>query len=132
MVATFGVGQVLLSMFWFFLFFIWIMLLFRIFGDIFRNREASGWNKTLWTIFVIVAPFLGVFIYLIVNGHKMAERDIEQAQAQDKMMREYVQSAAGSGGTSAAEELTRLADLKAKGVIDDAEFATLKAKAIGG
>jgi len=130
MIASFGVGEVLLSMFWFFLFFIWIMLLFRIFGDIFRDRESSGVKKTLWTIFVIIAPFLGVFIYLIVNGHEMAERDIAQAQQQDKMMREYVQSAAGSS-SSTADELARLADLRDKGVIDDAEFATLKAKAIG-
>jgi hypothetical protein len=117
-------------MFWFFLFFIWIMLLFRIFADIFRDKESSGVKKTLWTIFVIIAPFLGVFIYLIVNGHEMAERDIAQAQAQDKMMREYVQSAAGSTSSSTAEELARLADLRDKGVIDEAEFKALKAKAI--
>lgn len=132
MLATFGVGQVLLSMFWFFLFFIWIMLLFRIFGDIFRNRESSGWTKAFWTIFVILAPFLGVFVYLIVNGRNMAERDIAQAQAQDQMMREYVQSTVGAGSSSTSAELARLADLRDKGVIDDAEFQTLKAKAISG
>jgi Short C-terminal domain/Phospholipase_D-nuclease N-terminal len=129
MIASFGVGEVLLSMFWFFLFFIWIMLLFKVFGDIFRDRESSGMKKFLWTVFVIIAPYLGVFIYLIVNGHHMAERDMQAVQAQDAAMKQYVREAAGTS-TSTADELARLADLRDKGVIDEAEFQALKAKAI--
>jgi ABC-type multidrug transport system fused ATPase/permease subunit len=127
--AEFGVGEVLLSMFWFFLFFLWIMLLFRVFADVFRSRDLSGVAKVLWLIFVIVLPYLGVFVYLIARGGKMAEHEIADAQAQESAVRDYIRSAAGTG--SAAEELTRLADLRERGVIDEAEFAAMKAKVVG-
>jgi len=104
------------------------LLLIMVFGDIFRSRDLSGWAKALWTIFVIVTPYLGVFVYLIARGHKMSEHAAQAAQAQDAAMRQYVQQAAGS--QSAADELAKLADLKAKGVIDDAEYDRLKAKAL--
>src|SRR6476659_7417926 len=77
--AEFGTGQVFVSMLWFFLFFIWIWLLVVVFGDIFRSRDLGGWGKALWTIFVIVLPYLGVFIYLIARGHKMQEHAQETA-----------------------------------------------------
>ena len=93
--ATFAVGQVLLSMLYFFLFFIWILLLFHVFADIFRSHDLSGVAKTLWLVFIIILPFLGVFVYLIARGGKMAEHAAESAQAQDAAMRQYVQSAAG-------------------------------------
>jgi hypothetical protein len=128
--ADFGTGQVFWSMLWFFMFFIWIMLLIRIFADIFRSHDLGGFAKAMWVIFVIVLPFLGIFVYLIARGHKMGEHALEDAQAQDAAFRQYVQSTTGSVG-SAADELARLADLKAQGVIDDAEFQRLKAKAIG-
>ena len=79
MIAAFGTGQVFWSMLWFFLFFIWIWLLIMVFGDIFRSHDLGGWAKALWTIFVIVVPYLGVFVYLIARGHKMQEHAIEQA-----------------------------------------------------
>jgi hypothetical protein len=129
--ADFGSGQVLLSMIYFFLFFIWIWLLITIFADIFRSSDLSGWGKALWSIFVIVLPFLGIFMYLIVRGGKMHERALAQAQAQDTATREYIRSVSGgSGGASGspADQLAQLADLHAKGVIDDAEFTKLKAK----
>ena len=126
----FGTGQVFWSMLWFFLWFIWIWLLIVVFGDIFRSTDLSGWGKALWTIFVIVVPYLGVFVYLISRGHKMHEHAMEQAQAQDAAARQYIQSAVGSG-PSTADELARLADLKASGVIDEAEFQQAKAKALG-
>jgi hypothetical protein len=127
--AEFGVGEVLLSMFWFFLFFLWIMLLFRVFADVFRSRDMSGFAKVLWLVFVIVLPYLGVFVYLIVRGNKMAEHEIADVQAQQAAMQDYIRSAAGTG--SAAEELTRLADLRDRGVIDDSEFSSMKAKLVG-
>ncbi len=115
------------SMLWFFLLFAWIMLLFRVITDIFRSHDMGGFAKALWVIFVIIVPFLGVFIYVIARGHSMADRDLERAQAHEAAFRSYVQTTAGSG-TGAADELTKLADLKAKGVITDAEFEQQKAK----
>ena len=130
MTADFGTGQVFLSMLWFFLFFIWIWLLIVVFGDIFRSHDMGGVAKFLWVMFVIILPYLGVFVYLIARGHKMSEHAAQDAAARDTAARQYIQSAVGSGG-SPADELARLADLKAKGVIDDAEFQSLKAKVVG-
>jgi hypothetical protein len=131
--ADFGTGQVLWSMLWFFLFFIWIWLLIVVFSDIFRSRDLSGWAKALWTIFVIVLPYLGVLVYLIARGHKMHEHAEQAAQEQDAAMRKYVQSVAGSGGgAGSADEIARLADLRDKGVITEEEFQQGKAKALGG
>ncbi len=127
--ADFGSGQFFWSMVWFTLFFIWIWLLVIVFGDIFRSRDLSGWGKALWTIFIILVPYLGVFVYVIAHGHKMQEHAVEAAQAQDQAMRQYVQNVTSSG--SAADELAKLADLKAQGVITDAEFDAAKAKALG-
>jgi hypothetical protein len=127
----FGTGQVFLSMLWFVLFFIWIWLLIVVFADLFRSHDLSGWAKAAWVIGIILVPYLGVLIYLIARGHKMQEHAVQDAKAQDTAFRAYVQDAAGSGG-SVADELTRLADLKDKGVISDAEFEQLKAKALSG
>jgi type VI protein secretion system component VasK len=129
--AEFGTGQVFWSMLWFFLFFIWIWLLIVVFGDIFRSDDLSGWSKALWCIFIIFLPYLGVFVYLIARGHKMQEHSINEAQAQEAQLRQYVQNVAGSGGGGAADEIARLADLRDKGVISEAEFQQAKAKAIG-
>ncbi len=128
MLADFGTGQVLWSMIYFFLFFIWIYLLIVVFGDIFRSPDLGGGAKALWTIFVILLPYLGVFVYLIARGKKMGEHAVAAAQARDAAQRAYIQSAAGTGST--ADELARLADLKSQGVISDAEFQQLKAKAL--
>ena len=129
--AEWHVGQVLWSMLWFFLFFIWIWLLIVVFADIFRSRDMGGFAKALWVLFVIIVPYLGVFVYLIARGHKMSEHAAEAAQAQDAAARDYIRSAVGSGGSSPADELAKLADLKAQGVIDDAEYASMKAKIVG-
>jgi Short C-terminal domain/Phospholipase_D-nuclease N-terminal len=129
MLATFAVGQVLWSMLWFFLFVMWMMLIFSIIGDIFRDHESSGFMKVLWVLMLFVLPFLGAFLYLIIRGKGMAERSMAQAKAQDAAVREYVQAAAGTGGGAA--ELQRLADLKASGAITDEEFNKMKAKVIG-
>src|SRR6476660_6326201 len=102
----FGTGQVFLSMLWFFLFFIWIWLLIAVFSDIFRSHDMGGFAKFLWVIFVIFLPYLGVFVYLIARGHKMSEHAMQAAQQQDAAARQYIQDAAGTGG-SAADELNR-------------------------
>lgn len=128
--SDFGSGQVLLSMLWFFLFIIWIWMLIAVFTDIFRSRDLSGWGKALWSIFIIVLPYLGVFVYLIARGPKMHERGVEEAQARDAAFRSYVQDAAGSNGRSQADEIARLAELRDKGVLSQAEFDRAKAKAL--
>ena len=128
--SEFGNGDVFLSILWFTLFFIWVWLLIGVFSDIFRSRDLSGGSKALWLIFVILLPYLGVFVYLIARGHKMSEHAIEQAQAQDAASRAYIQSVSGSGG-GAADEIARLADLRDKGTISEEEFQQGKAKALG-
>jgi len=123
----------LLSIFWtmleIFFFIIWIYLLFMVFVDIFRSRDMGGLAKALWVIFVIVLPFLGVFVYLIARGGKMHERAAAQAQQQQKAFDNYVQQAAG--GSSTADQLSKLADLKEQGTITEAEFTAEKAKLLG-
>ncbi len=127
--SNWGTGQVFLEMLYFFLFFIWIWLLIVVFGDIFRSHDLGGFAKALWVIFVIIVPYFGVFVYLIARGHKMSEHAIEAAQAQDAAQRSYIQSAAGTA-PSTADEIARLAELKANGAITDAEFEQAKAKAL--
>ena len=128
--SDFGTGQVFLSMLWFFLFFIWIWLLIVVFSDLFRSHDIGGWAKAFWVIGLIILPYLGVLLYLIVRGHKMAAHAQQAAKEQDAAARAYIQQAAGTSG-STADEIQRLADLKAQGVISDAEFEAGKAKALG-
>ena len=130
MLAEFGTGQVFWSMLWFFLFFIWIWLLIVVFSDIFRSRDLSGWTKALWTIFVIVLPYLGVFVYLIARGHKMQEHALDAAKEQDAAFRQRVQDVTASSSGSPAAEVAKLAELRETGVISDAEFQQAKAKAL--
>jgi hypothetical protein len=131
--SDFGTGQVFLSMLWFFLFFIWIWILITVFADLFRSHDLSGWAKAAWVIFVIILPYLGVFVYLIARGHKMHEHAAQDMQAAQAQFDAQVRAAAGSGGGgSAADQLAKLADLKANGTIDDAEFERLKAQVLAG
>jgi hypothetical protein len=120
----------LLSVFWtifeIFLWVIWIWILIWIFIDIFRSHDLSGWAKALWFLFVLFIPLIGVLVYLIVRGGKMQERAVQQAQRQDEQFRSYVQEAAGP--QSSADQLTKLADLRDRGVITAEEFDREKAK----
>ena len=117
------------AMLWFFLFIIWIWLLITVFIDIFRS-EMSGWAKAAWVIFVIVVPLLGVLVYLIAEGGKMQERSMKEAQQADEAKRSYIRDAAGSSGSSSADEVAKLAALHDAGTISDEEFAAAKAKAL--
>lgn len=131
--ATFGTGQVFWSILWIFLFVIWFWLLIVVFGDIIRARDMNGWVKALWTILIILLPYLGVFLYLIVNGHKMGERAEAAAAAQEQAFRSYVQDATSSGsGASPAEQLEKLAALHESGKLDDDEYQQLKSKIVIG
>src|SRR6266568_8277799 len=120
----------LLNVFWtmfeFFLWVIWIWILIWVFIDIFRSHDLSGWAKALWFIFVLFIPLIGVLVYLIARGGKMQERAVQDAQQQDQEFRTYVQDAAGSQNT--ADQLTKLADLRDRGVITAEEFDREKAK----
>ena len=116
-------------MLWFFLFFIWIWLLIGVFADIFRSQDLSGWGKALWTVFVIVLPYLGVFVYLIARGNKMHEHAAQAARQQDAAMRSYIQSVATPGGGT-ADEIAQLADLRDKGVISEEDFQQGKARVL--
>jgi ABC-type multidrug transport system fused ATPase/permease subunit len=122
----------LLDIFWtmfeIVIFILWIWLLIAVFGDIFRSHDMGGVAKALWVIFVIIIPYLGVLIYLIARGGSMHERAIAQAQQQQRAFDAYVKQTAGTSGSGNVDQLAKLADLKAQGVITDEEFQTQKAK----
>jgi hypothetical protein len=115
------------AMLWFFLFFAWISLVISVFIDIFRSDDLGGLAKAVWALFVIIVPLLGVFIYLVARGGTMHRRAAADAAARDDATRQYIRDAAGTG-TSASDELAKLAKLRDDGVIDDAEFQAQKAK----
>ena len=112
-----------------FAFVIWFWLLIVVFGDIFRRRDISGWGKAGWTILVIIAPYLGVLIYLIAEHDGMAERITQQLQAQQAVTDQYIRSVSGSGGP--ASEIETAKNLLDSGAITQAEYDSLKAKALG-
>ena len=120
----------LLGAFWtileIFLWVLWIWVLIYVFIDIFRSHDLSGWAKALWFIFVLFIPLIGVLVYLIARGDSMHERAAQQVQQQDREARQYIQEAAGSG--TPADQLTKLADLRDRGVITADEFEREKAK----
>jgi hypothetical protein len=124
----------LLSVFWsifeFFLWVIWIWILIIVFIDIFRSHDLSGWAKALWFLFVLFIPLIGVLVYLIVRGGSMHERAVASARQQDQDFRHYVQDAAASSPASTADQLTKLADLRDRGVISPEEFEREKAKVL--
>jgi len=120
----------LLGAFWtileIFLWVLWIWVLIYVFIDIFRSHDLSGWARALWFLFVLFIPLIGVLVYLIARGDKMHERAVRQVQEQDREARQYIQEAAGSG--TPADQLTKLADLRDRGVITADEFEREKAK----
>jgi len=123
---TYPLADLFGTMLGLFLFIIWFWLLIIIFTDIFRSRDMGGGAKAVWVIFVIILPFLGILVYLIARGGKMHERAAEAAQQQQEAMDQYIKQAAGTSG--AADQLSKLSDLKDKGVITQAEFDSQKAK----
>jgi hypothetical protein len=120
----------LLNLFWtmleIFAFVLYFWLLIAIFTDIFRSSDLGGGSKALWVLFVFIVPLFGILIYLIARGGKMHERAAQQAQKQQEAFDSYVKEAAGTSSTT--DELAKLADLKAQGVLSDAEFESQKAK----
>ena len=112
-----------------FAFVIWFWLLIVVFGDIFRRRDISGWGKAAWIILVIILPYFGVFIYLIAEHDGMAERSTQQLQAQQAVADQYIRSVSGSGGP--ASEIETAKNLLDSGAITQAEYDSIKAKALG-
>ena len=120
--------EVLWTLLVFFAWVIWFWLLITCFADLFRRRDASGGKKVLWIIFLIIAPFLGVLIYLLVNNEGIADRNVQRAQAQQQQFDDYVKQTAGSGG--AAAEIEKAKGLLDSGAISQAEYDDIKRKAL--
>ncbi|HKI24215.1 MAG TPA: SHOCT domain-containing protein [Gaiellaceae bacterium] len=120
--------EVLWTMLIFFLWVMWFWLLIVIIGDVFRRRDIGGGKKTIWLIFILFVPFIGVLAYVLVNSHGMAERNMERARSQRAQMDDYVRETAGSGG--AAAEIDKAKQLLDSGAITQAEFDAIKAKAL--
>jgi ABC-type multidrug transport system fused ATPase/permease subunit len=125
--ASYPFLDVLWTMFIFFLWVIWFWLLFTVFVDVFRRNDIHGGKKTLWLIFVIILPFLGVFIYIITQNDGMTQRNIERAQAQRAQLDNYVRETASGG---AAAEIANAKTLLDQGTITQAEFDAIKQKAL--
>jgi putative oligomerization/nucleic acid binding protein/phospholipase D-like protein len=120
-----------LDVFWtmliFFLWILWFWLLFTVFLDVFRRHDISGWGKAAWLVFVILLPFLGVFVYLITQNTGMTERNLQRARAQREQFDDYVRDTAGGGSAAEIEKAKQLLD---SGAITQAEFEALKQKAL--
>jgi uncharacterized membrane protein len=110
------------SVVWFFLWVLWVVLLFRVITDIFRDREMSGGAKAAWLIFVIILPFLGVLVYVIARGQDMGRREARHTREAREEVDRYIKETAGGG----VEELARLSELKARGDITEEEFQQAK------
>jgi hypothetical protein len=121
--------DILWTMLIFFAWVIWFWILIRVFVDVFRRHDISGWGKAGWVVLCIVAPFLGVLIYLIAHGQDMGKRDAEQIRAQQAQFDDYVRSV-GGGGEGAAGEIAKAKSLLDSGAITQAEFDAIKAKAL--
>ena len=121
-------GEFLWSLLVIYFIFFYFMILFRVIGDIFADKESSGWAKTGWLILLVVVPFLSLFIYLIVNGKEMTQRAMDQAVAADQAQQAYIRQVAGSDDSTA--QIARAHELLNSGAISEAEFSTLKAKAL--
>lgn len=116
-----------LTMLWFFLWMAWLILVFRTIADIFRSRDIGGWAKTGWLLCVLVLPFIGVFVYLIVRGRTMGERDMRQLEARDAAFRSHAREASGESTNGGAGRLVQLAELRRSGDLTDQEFQQAKA-----
>ena len=124
-------GSFLLAMFEFFIFLAWFMCLWWIFGDLFRSKDLSGWAKTLWVLFIIILPFLGMLVYLIARGHGMNDRTLEAQREMQARQAEYIKSVAGSSaGSGVSDQIASAKSLLDSGAITQQEFEQIKAKAL--
>ena len=128
MLAAYTFGDVMWTMLVFFAWILFFWMLFGVFGDLFSRHDIGGWAKAGWTIFVIILPFLGIFVYLISQGKSMGERAQQRAQSQQTQVDDYVRSVASSG--SPTEEIAKGKELFDSGAITQAEYDQLKARAL--
>jgi hypothetical protein len=128
LLAAYTFGDVMWTMFVFFAWILFFWMLFGVFGDLFGRHDISGWAKAGWTVFVIILPFLGIFVYLISQGKGMGERAQQRSQAQQSQVDDYVRSVASSG--SPTEEIAKGKELFDSGAITQAEYDQLKARAL--
>src|SRR5215218_7769327 len=128
--AEYTFGQALLTVLEVFLFAAWLMILFVIIGDLFRDHAMSGWGKAVWVVFLIFVPFLAALIYLVARGEGMRERQLAQQQDAQKQLDTYIRQTAGSGGGSAADELAKLSKLHDEKKLSDEEYERAKAKIV--
>jgi hypothetical protein len=131
-VAEVDLGDLIWTTIWIFFLILFIWVFIMIISDLFRDHKLSGWAKAIWVVALIIFPLIGSLVYLIARGEGMAERSAAQQRQARAEFDDYIRSTAGSGGTGAADELTRLADLRDKGTITEAEFQTMKARVVGG
>lgn len=127
-IANVGLGDLLWTLLVVFFMVMYFLIMFQVIIDVFR-RDASGVNKALWLVFILVAPVIALILYMITNGANMAQRQAKDAVRQEEAARTYIRDAAGTGGP--ASELAKAKELHAQGVIDDAEYGRLKARILG-
>ncbi|MBB1245685.1 SHOCT domain-containing protein [Streptomyces durbertensis] len=117
---------------WFFLWILWIILLFRVIADVFRDDDLSGWAKAGWLAFTVLLPFLGVFVYVIARGKGMGRRETARVHAQQEAFDTYVRQTAAGGARSSVDELHRLSELRSRGDITEEEFVRAKELVLSG
>ena len=123
-------GEFLWSLVIIFFMIVFFVILFQVIFDLFRDHELSGWAKAGWLIFIVVLPYLGLFVYLIVRGKGMAQRSARQVADDQQAMDEYIRTTAGGGG-GAASEISQAKSLLDSGAITQEEFDALKRKSLG-
>jgi Phospholipase_D-nuclease N-terminal/Short C-terminal domain len=124
--ASYNLGDALLTMLSLFFLIIWVWILITILIDVFRDHELSGWGKAVWLLLLVFVPVITALVYLIVRGGGMRDRAIEHQAAAQQAADRYIRSVA----SSPADELTKLADLRTKGVLSPEEYERLKAKVV--
>lgn len=129
--ADVDLGDLIWTTIWIFFLILFIWVFIMIISDLFRDHKLSGWAKAIWVVALIIFPLIGSLVYLIARGEGMAERSAAQQRQARAEFDDYIRSTATAGGTGAADELTRLAELRDKGTITDAEFQTMKARVVG-
>lgn len=130
--ADVDLGDLIWTTIWIFFLILFIWVFIMIISDLFRDHKLSGWAKAIWVVALIIFPLIGSLVYLIARGEGMAERSAAQQRQARAEFDDYIRSTAATGGTGTADELARLADLRDKGTITDAEFQTMKARLVGG
>jgi hypothetical protein len=129
--AEVGFAELFWTMLWLFFLFMFIWVFVALLSDLFRDHELSGWAKAAWIVLLVILPLIGSLIYIIVRGASMAERSAKHEAAARANFDSYIRSTAASGA-SPVDELSRLAELHANGTLSDEEFASMKARVVGG